>query len=257
MQICIQRKKYLICLVTFFLPQMFSSSDAPRKNTLSPVVTGSSVLGLKYKDGVMLAADTLASYGSLARYKNVERVKKIGEHSIIGASGEYSDFQTIIEMLEEQSQDDINMDDGFKRSTKEIHSYLRAVMYQKRNKMNPLWNYLLVGGVAKDGTKFLGSVDHIGTAYEDDILATGFGGHLALPMMRKRWRSDMEEGEARALIEDCMRVLFYRDAKSLNRIQIAKATKEGVMVSEPFTLKTSWSYPAYVEADCGIGIIRS
>lgn len=27
------------------------------------------------RDGVMLAADTLASYGSLARYKNVERLK--------------------------------------------------------------------------------------------------------------------------------------------------------------------------------------
>lgn len=28
-----------------------------------------------HRDGVMLAADTLASYGSLARYKNVERIK--------------------------------------------------------------------------------------------------------------------------------------------------------------------------------------
>ncbi len=40
-----------------------------REHTLKPIVTGSSVVGIKYRDGVMLAADTLASYGSLARYK--------------------------------------------------------------------------------------------------------------------------------------------------------------------------------------------
>lgn len=32
----------------------------------------------------------------------------------------------------------------------------------------------------------------------------------------------MTEGEARALLEDCLRVLFYRDCRALNRIQIGK-----------------------------------
>lgn len=35
----------------------------------------------------------------------------------------------------------------------------------------------------------------------------------------------MTEGEARALLEDCLRVLFYRDCRALNRIQIAKVSK--------------------------------
>ena len=37
------------------------------------------MIGIKYQGGVMLAADTLASYGSLARYKDVRRIQKIGE----------------------------------------------------------------------------------------------------------------------------------------------------------------------------------
>ena len=40
----------------------------------------------------------------------------------------------------------------------------------------------------------------------------------------------------RALLEDCMRVLFYRDCRALNRIQIAKATAEGTVVSDPYTV---------------------
>ncbi len=89
-------------------------------------------------------------------------------------------------------------------------SYLRAVMYHRRNKFNPLYNHLLVAGMSKNGDAFLGSVDDIGTSFCDDITATGFGAHLALPILRRCWKADMTEGEARGLLEDCMRVLFYR-----------------------------------------------
>jgi 20S proteasome alpha/beta subunit len=123
-----------------------------------------------------------------------------------------------------------NLDDGFEHSPSEIFHYLRSLMYQRRNKMNPLWNNLLVAGF-KDGKSFLGSVDLIGTAYEDDFLATGFGSYLAIPIMRKKWRPDMEEGEARELLEECLRILFYRDCRALNKIRIAKATAEGCVVS--------------------------
>jgi 20S proteasome subunit beta 7 len=43
--------------------------------------------------------------------------------------------------------------------------------------------------------------------------------HMALPLIRDRWRADMSEGEARALLEDCMRVLWYRDTKALNKVR--------------------------------------
>ncbi|CAM9842713.1 unnamed protein product [Ectocarpus sp. 13 AM-2016] len=228
-----------------------AAMDGTRQHTSQPIVTGTSVLGIKYKDGVMLAADTLASYGSLARYKNVERLKPVGECTLIGASGEYSDFQHIMETLEDYHQYDVNMDDGFERSPAEIYNLLRTIMYNRRNKFNPLWNYLLIAGCKKDGTAFLGSVDHIGTCYEDNILATGFGGHLALPILRKKWRPDLEEGEARALLEDCMRVLFYRDCRALNRIQIAKATAEGTVVSDAYKVDTEWSLASFSQPKAG------
>ncbi|CAM9173894.1 unnamed protein product [Choristocarpus tenellus] len=229
-----------------------SAQDGMRGRTQHPIVTGSSVLGLKYKDGVMLAADTLASYGSLARFKTVERIKTVGECTLVGGSGEYSDFQHIMEMLESMHQDDVNMDDGFQKSPSEHYNLLRTVMYNRRNKFNPLWNYLLVAGCKKDGTPFLGSVDNIGTCYEDNVLATGFGSYLSLPVLRQKWRPDLEEGEARLLLEDCMRVLFYRDSRALNRIQIAKATSEGTLVSEPYTLETNWDIGTLIKPRLGI-----
>ena len=66
-----------------------------------PIVTGTSVLALKYVDGVMLAADTLGSYGRLTRFTDLRRLRKCGDNTIVGAGGEYSDFQHIMELLED------------------------------------------------------------------------------------------------------------------------------------------------------------
>jgi 20S proteasome subunit beta 7 len=68
---------------------------APTQRTSQPIVTGTSVLGLKFRGGVMLAADTLASYGTLAMFKDVERIHKVSETTLVGAGGEFSDFQQI------------------------------------------------------------------------------------------------------------------------------------------------------------------
>lgn len=216
-----------------------SGAQQPISHTQQPIVTGASVLGIKYADGVMLAADTMASYGNLARYKDTRRLQRVGDNTLIGASGEISDFQSLMDMLENMHQGDLNQDDGYTKSPTEIYNYLRAVMYNRRNKGNPLWNQLLVAGF-REGAPFLGYVDLIGTAYEENYIATGFGAYLAMPLIRERWHADMEEGEARALLEDCLRVMFYRDCKASNRIQIAKATADGTLVSEPFELPTDW-----------------
>ncbi len=59
----------------------------PIRHTTRPIVTGTTVLGVRYQDGVMLASDTLASYGSLARYKDVRRINRIGENTLVAGSG--------------------------------------------------------------------------------------------------------------------------------------------------------------------------
>ena len=101
--------------------------------------------------------------------------------------------------------------------------------------------YQLVVGGFSDGKPFLGFVDMIGTCFEEDFLATGFGGYLALPIIREKWRADMDEIEARALLEDCLKVLFYRDCRASSRILIAKATEEGTEILEPVDLSTNWN----------------
>lgn len=41
------------------------------------------------------------SYGNLARFTDLRRIIKVGDHSLVGAGGEVSDFQQISEYLGE------------------------------------------------------------------------------------------------------------------------------------------------------------
>jgi 20S proteasome subunit beta 7 len=57
--------------------------------------------------------------------------------------------------------------------------------------------------------------------YSASTLATGYGAYIAQPLLRKavEGREDtLTEHEARVILEDALRVLFYRDARSMNQV---------------------------------------
>jgi len=192
----------------------------------------------------MLASDTLGSYGSLARFRSLERLKKVGDFSIVGGSGEYSDYQFISSSLDNLMRKDYNHDDHSKLYPSEIYNYLIRTMYNKRNKFDPLYNSILVAGYREE-KPFLGLVDLLGSHYEDSTIATGYGAYIALPLMRKHYenaKGNLSEQEAKKILEESMRVLYYRDARTINKLQIATVDKNGVTISDPYQLDTVWLY---------------
>jgi len=238
-----------------------SALDGPSKRTTSPSVTGTTVLAKKYKDGIMMMTDTLGSYGTLSRFTELDRMRKGNDFTLIGGSGEWSDFQYIMKLISELSVIDFEEDDGHVLQPREVYSYLSRVLYNRRSKVDPLWNHLVIGGVDQNGKSFLGSVDLYGSCFEDDIVATGFGTHLALPLMRKHWRADLDEKEARNLIESSMRVCLYRDCRTINKFQIGTVTVNGTTpdkngqrvgpnVTQPYALSTEWKFKAFLANDC-------
>ncbi|PSR76223.1 hypothetical protein PHLCEN_2v8588 [Hermanssonia centrifuga] len=155
-----------------------------------------------------------------------------------------SDFQYIQTLLDELTVEEFTAGDHHELGPAEIHEYLSRVMYARRSKMNPLWNSILVGGV-KDGKSFLAYVDLLGTTYSASTLATGYGAYIALPLLRKAVEGrehELTEEEARKIMEESMKVLFYRDARSLNKFQIATVKESGVTISDPIILETAWGF---------------
>ena len=138
---------------------------------------------------------------------------------------------------------------GHSLNAKNLHTYLSKVMYKRRSDINPLWNQMLVAGLDGNDEPFLSSVDLLGTTFSSPTLATGFGAHLAQPLLRKVADDDLKVADvtrekAVEAVKECMKVLFYRDARSLDRYSIAVITKEGgVELKEDEHLEgQSWAF---------------
>lgn len=57
----------------------------------------------------------------------------------------------------------------------------------------------------------------------------------------------MTQEEAVATIHKCMKVLYYRDARCINKYEVATITADGVTVSEPQTPDTNWNIAPLVK----------
>lgn len=66
--------------------------------------------------------------------------------------------------------------------------------------------------------RFLGIIDKLGSAYEENFVATSFGLYFCLPLLRSLYHEDMSEEEARAALEECARVGYYRNCLATNRV---------------------------------------
>ena len=103
-------------------------SEDPRGHTLVPVNIGTSVFGIKYKDGVLLAADTAVSYGSMKKSKKSSRMTELSKESALACSGEMADFQELQKMLKEKREaDEIEADGATFLKPKDYFNYLSRV----------------------------------------------------------------------------------------------------------------------------------
>eukprot|EP01024_Parvocaulis_polyphysoides_P018908 TRINITY_DN18430_c0_g1_i3.p2 TRINITY_DN18430_c0_g1~~TRINITY_DN18430_c0_g1_i3.p2 ORF type:complete len:341 (-),score=31.10 TRINITY_DN18430_c0_g1_i3:247-1269(-) len=226
------------------------NQDGVIKHTQSPIVTGSSVLGIKYQGGVLLACDTLASYGSTKRYKSVSRIFVVNSTTMIAGSGELSDLTHLQELLDQLTLEDFWEDDGIQLGPKEVHSYLTRVLYNKRNDFDPLWNSLVVAGIEKGGEPFLANVNMIGVHFQDDHICTGLGSALVRPVFRDQYRADLSADEAIEIVKHGLELTFYRDTRTINKFIIGKCdAKDGASISDPFVLPTKWGYKKFENPD--------
>lgn len=215
----------------------------PMGHTQVPVNIGTSVMGLRFKDGVILAADTAVAYGSMKKTKHTSRMAKLSTDTAIACSGEMSDYQELLRIFREKHDSDVVENDGAHfLKPRDYFNFLSRLNYQRRMKMDPLWNGSIIGGVRQDsGEAFLGMVDLYGTKIESNFLLTGLAVHYCQVLMQNSWRADMTLEEGRKLIEDCMRVMFYRDKKATDEIQLTVITQHGIAIEEPYRIDSRWN----------------
>ncbi|KAJ1921603.1 Proteasome subunit beta type-7, partial [Coemansia sp. S17] len=64
----------------------------------------------------------------------------VGETTLLGVSGDMSDFQHLQHTLESLLTQEYDMDDGQMLGTKSVYKCISNIMYNRRTKVDPLWN---------------------------------------------------------------------------------------------------------------------
>ncbi|KAH9489587.1 Proteasome subunit beta type-4 [Bulinus truncatus] len=124
----------------------------------NPIVTGTSVLAVQFKDGVVIAADTLGSW-----------LLKVNDTTVIGVAGDYADFQYLSNIIQQQQINDEVINDGFGYTPNSVHSFITRVLYNRRS--------LILFGTL---TSLLELRRKIRMSYEASSLACGFDSYIAL-----------------------------------------------------------------------------
>ena len=117
----------------------------PITKTLVPIVTGSNLVAIKFKDGVIACTDTLASYGTNAKFKSFSKSAALNKHTAIVTRGDLSDYQEELKLLLNKARDDFAFE-NCSRSPKEFATYLSRHQYHYRMKGDPwLTNSMIIG----------------------------------------------------------------------------------------------------------------
>eukprot|EP00754_Rhynchopus_humris_P013425 Rhum_TRINITY_DN14326_c22_g1::Rhum_TRINITY_DN14326_c22_g1_i1::g.85105::m.85105/K02736/PSMB4; 20S proteasome subunit beta 7 len=200
-------------------------------------------VALKYKDGVIVGADTQLHYGSFTKHVNADRHFAVGHNTTVVTGGYWADTQFLIQDLWELEKEDVLSDDGHSlTSAEQVHSYLKLVMYNKRCDHDPALISTVVVGKEKGEEPFLGWVDSVGSFAKADFFASGMANYLCTNLLREagedgRWKTLTKE-DAEKVVVKCLDVMFLRARPACPRVQLSDTTDEGQKLGKPFVIES-------------------
>lgn len=186
-------------------------------------ITGATVVGAKFADGVVLAAERRGSYGYFIASTSVRKVFPITKRIGLASAGLIADMQALVRELTAIARFR-ELQEGRPVSVRSIAKLTSILLYQ--NRLFPLFTQTVVGGYDEGPQLF--SLDPLGSLLSDDYVAVGTGAEVALGILESEYRKGMSKEECVELVVKAIKSAIRRDAASGNGIDILVITKDGV-----------------------------
>ncbi len=181
-------------------------------------------LGLKFKGGVVLAADRRVSYGTFVLSKSAKKVFLVNERVGISTAGLPGDFQELVDVVRfNMTLYELDLDK--KASPTNVAKLLSLLLYQGRFR-GIYYAELIVGGL-EDGESKILVLDPAGGLMEEKFAAVGTGAQIATGILEREYRDDLTEEEAISLAEKAMKEAISRDALSGDGVDLLVITESG------------------------------
>ncbi len=171
-----------------------ASADAP-----PPAAPhGTTVLALRYRDGVLMAGDRQATEGFQVAHRKIDKISKADDFSAIGIAGAAGPsmemarlFQTELEHYEKVEGEGLSLEGKANRLAQMIRMNLPAAM------QGLVVVPIFAGFDEKAGVGRIFKYDITGGRYEEaEYFAQGSGGKDARDSLKKRYRKDMTRAQA-------------------------------------------------------------
>jgi len=184
--------------------------------------TGTTTVGVKADDGVVLVTDMRASLGHMVSSKATKKVEQIHPTAAMTIAGSVSAAQSLL-------------------STIEAEAKLYELRRDKELSINGLSTLLgnllrsgaflvvvpVLGGVDEEGPHVY-SFDALGGKSEEDYAVSGSGSQFALGVLENRFEDDLSMEEAEDAAIDSVLTAIERDTASGNGLTVARITSDGV-----------------------------
>jgi proteasome beta subunit len=186
--------------------------------------TGATVVGIKCTDGVVVATDSLISWGTLVLSEKGIKAFKLTDSIVLASAGLISDYQMLVNRLQAQIKlYELNQKKAI--TVKALAKMLSNTLYSIR--MTPLYVQTVVIGMDPSGPQMY-SLDMGGSLIPEDITATGTGDRMAYGVLENFYRPDITVKEAEDIAIQAVRAGIARDIQSGGDIRIMSVTKDGV-----------------------------
>ncbi|MDE1857322.1 MAG: proteasome subunit beta [Candidatus Micrarchaeota archaeon] len=187
------------------------------------MLKGTTTIGFVCSDGVVIGADSRATYGTTIASTEARKVWKIDDNLGLTIAGGVGDALEIIRMLKAHNEI-YKMNEGRPMSPRSAASLLSIIL--QNNKMFPFYVGLIVAGV-DDDTPQLYSMDPFGGTTEDSrFTTTGSGSEAANGYLEEVYKK-MPVKDATKYVARALAIAMKRDSATGDSMIVATITKSG------------------------------
>ena len=191
-------------------------------NVEEKILHGTTTVGIKAKDGVILCADMRASAGYFIANNNTMKIQKIDEHAGMTMAGGVADAQNITDILRYHA----NLHRIQKQEPIPIKSLTRLTsLIFHQNRGYPFIADILVGGYDKTGPD-LYNIDMFGSVEKKTFVTTGSGSPVAYGLMEEEFHENLSVEDAKIIALRAVKAAITRNIGTGDGINLAILDKD-------------------------------
>ncbi len=196
---------------------------------LNRMKTGTTTLALKFKGGIVLAADKRATAGHMIANKWVDKIFIIDDYLAITTAGTVSDVQLLLKLIKAELRLK-QFRTGKKASVSEAANLLAGMVYSNIRKFStiPGIAHFIFAGKDKKGFHIYDIYPDGSISEAEDYLSSGSGSVFAFGVLETLYKDNLELEEAKSLALKAVNAALQRDSASGNGIDLVVIAKNQV-----------------------------